>query len=218
MNINDFQSPQLPLDWPTALHDIFERQKQLIEKYRVIEQLPAAPISLHHANGQRIIKDFAWRTVEELTESMEAWRKHGTDAAAGTTHALEELADSVHFFVELLIYAGISVEQCLEKLPTFLLPSNRYKRVTGHGEWDFDYPVIYWSPVYELGLAMNFLRNKAWKKSQVPTDEGRCRAGLLQAFVSLMNVWAYLGYSWEDLYSYYFRKSQVNQFRQASNY
>jgi hypothetical protein len=208
MNITDFEVPTPPANWKLALAEIFGRQRELMEKYKEIEQLPAWPISLHTAAGQRVIKDFAWRTVEELTESCEAWQKHGHDEIAAKEHALEELADSFHFFVEMLVFAGISVEQCLE-LGNF---ENVLHEEAGA------LSSIYWRPTYAIGLAMNFLRNKAWKTSQVATDEKRFREALLQAYFQMTYIWAELGYTWRDLYTYYFRKSEVNKFRQRSQY
>lgn len=208
MNINDTKlDQQIPLLWPEIVAAIFARQRELMVKYKEIEQLPAPPVSLHTAGGQRVIKDFAWRTVEELTESYEAWEKHDDDGVA-TQHALEELADSVHFFVELLIFAGITPEQCCKKRP---IMESLPVRNNPLDEW-------YWAFTYRLGLAMNFLRNKAWKQSQVPTDEGRFREALLVAWEALIDIWCMLGCTQEDVFTFYFKKSNVNVFRQRSNY
>lgn len=208
MNINDVTTERLvPETWGEIIVAIFARQKELMVKYKEIEQLPAAPVSLHTAAGQRVIKDFAWRAVEELTESYEAFEKHGNREIA-LQHGLEELADSVHFFVELLIFAGITPGQCF----------TRTDRVPSLGSPDDDPTVYYWEFTYKLGLAMNFLRNKAWKKSQVPTDEARFRTTILDAWDALIDVWRTLGCTQDDIYNYYFKKSDVNAFRQRSNY
>lgn len=208
MNINDIAPAEdrFTLSWPEIVRGIFQRQEELMAKYREIESLPAAPVSLHHANGQRIIRDFAWRTTEELTESAEAWVKH-PDEDTATQHALEELADATHFLVELLIFAGINAEQALTTTPQFR-----------HARQAPDYRPYYWGVVYELGLACNFLRNKAWKQSQVPTDELRFRLAALRAWWALVEVWSKLGYTEHDMYNFYFRKSEVNKFRQRSAY
>ena len=212
MNITDFQVGNVPTSWNDVVRAIFARQTELMEKYRYIEQLPEAPVSLHHAHGQRIIKDFAWRTVEELTESYEAWEKHPADVSIAEMHALEELADAVHFYVELLIFAGITDTMCLNLLPRYpFIVSERFTI-------EYFREKQYWRATYRIGLAMNFLRNKAWKQSQVPTDEGRFRAAALEGFDALINLWASLGYDQTTLYTYYFKKSEVNKFRQRSNY
>lgn len=207
MNINDIAGPsEIPDSFLGVMRAIFFKQAELMTKYKEIEQLPAAPVSLHTASGQRIIKDFAWRTVEELTESAEAWEKHGEDAAISRDHALEELADAVHFFVELCIFAGLTPDQCAGPIIELV--------------WTDDLAVVnaYWTFVKKLGIAMNFLRNKAWKQSQVPTDERRFRLALIEASDALMGIWGALRCSKDDLYTFYMKKHAVNTFRQRSKY
>lgn len=208
MNITDFEAPETPATWAEALDAIFQRQTALMAKYKEIEQLPEPPISLHHAAGQRILKDFAWRSVEELAESFEAFEKHEVHEVA-RLHGLEEVADALHFLVELLIFAGITAEQCLEQVPDW--PAELQEGTTT--------PLFYyWQATYRLGLSMNFLRNKPWKQSQVPTDEARFRSALLSAFSAHVHVWVGLKQDWVDMFNFYFRKSEVNKFRQRSNY
>lgn len=206
MNITDYEAPEAPILWSVTVKTIFDRQRELMVKYKEIEQLPDAPVSLHTLTGQKLIKDFAWRTTEELCESFEAWGKHDKEMAK--LHACEELADAMHFFVELLIFAGIHEDSCVAVLPLFP-DQNRSFYVT---------PAKYWNPVFQLGIAMNFLRNKPWKQSQVATDEGRFRTQLLWTWRAMIVLWAELGLTQEQLYTFYFRKSMVNQFRQRSNY
>lgn len=219
MNITDFESPACPATWPEVLEAIFGRQRELMETYKTIEQLPDAPLSLHTMHGQRIIKDFAWRTVEELAESYEAWEKHA-DRKTQELHALEELADSMHFFVELLIFAGITPAQCLEVCPQFpfvdlLMQKHLYENFD---EVRYIRTNAYWQVTYKCGVAMNFLRNKSWKMSQVPTDEERFRQACLTAFLTLVECWGTIGYGMEHLFQFYMRKSEVNKFRQRSKY
>lgn len=211
MNINDVAGPnEIPDSFVGMIRAIFFKQAELMTKYKDIEQLPSAPVSLHTAAGQRVIKDFAWRTVEELTESAEAWEKHEDDPEVARSHALEELADAVHFFIELCIFAGITPDQCAER--------RAFVTMTGFHPDDGVVTSAYWDFTKQLGIAMNFLRNKAWKQSQVPTDEGRFRAAVVLAFSELMSLWGILGCTYEDIYMYYMRKHAVNKFRQRSNY
>lgn len=207
MNINDFPAPETPATFAEQLRLIFARQSELMTKYQEIEGLPSPPLSLHLASAQRVLKDFAWRTTEELAEAYEALAKHSSDDETAKAHAHEELADALHFFVELLIFAGITPEQCLAITPNGPLV------ITGRS-----LPEAYWLMTYELGLAMNFLRNKPWKQSQVPTDEGRFRGQLLNAWAALMDLWSVHDLNCVDMFAYYFRKSDVNAFRQRSNY
>lgn len=62
---------------------------------------------------QMRLKDLAYRTVEELSEATNCLKnKPWKDSFIATDkeHFEEELADALHFFVELLITAGLSPE------------------------------------------------------------------------------------------------------------
>lgn len=216
MNVTDFEAPAYPGDWPSALRAIFERQRELMVRYKEIEQLPDPPVPLHHHSGQRVLKDFAWRTVEELAESWEAYLKH-SDPDVGRIHQTEELADGLHFLVELLIFAGVTVEQCLESVANYPTVNDFLSPPWGESGSP-SLQEAYWRATMELGVAMNFLRNKPWKTSQVPTDEGRFRAQLRVAFAAHVDLWAWCGFGPEVMFDFYFRKSEVNRFRQRSAY
>jgi len=208
MNIDDFEAPDAPETLKETLDMIFARQRDLMDKYKEIEQLPDPPLSLHHHSGQRIIRDFAWRTVEELTESYEAFKEFlEYQDEVHRHHQIEELADALHFIVELLIFAGVTSTQCF----------NAVEDLSVHEVGAPD--TMYWDATYELGIAMNFLRNKAWKKSHVPTDEGRFREAILRAFKAHYRIWfAFSGGDHDLMFNYYFKKSEVNKFRQRSEY
>ena len=92
---------------------IFERQKELMEKYREIENMPRE-IDINTKKGQVWLKDFAWRITEELGEAMNClknkpWKQ--TEMLTDVDHYKEELADAFHFFIELCIISGISSEE-----------------------------------------------------------------------------------------------------------
>lgn len=206
MNVNDFTAPTCPKKFDGIVGSIFMRQSQLIEKYRLIEQLPKSPVSMHTTNGQRIVKDFFWRSTEELCEGWEAWTSlHKEDEESRKHHTLEELADSLHFLVEGIIYAGVGVEQLLETdcEVSDIEPENIER--------------CFWQAVYTMGLASNFLKNRPWKQSQVPTDLPRFREAILEAWFAHLSVWACFGNN-ETMFNYYFKKADVNAFRQRSHY
>lgn len=194
-----------PDTWDEIVGMIFERQRFLMDQYKPIEQLPDPPVSLHTPHGQRIIRDFAWRVTEELTESHEAFIKH-QDAMLAKCAGLEELADAVHFLVELLIFSGVSAAACLNKTPSY-----KYRNgtsITG----------AYWDVVYKMGLAMNYLKNKSWKRTHILTDEAKFRAAILEAWASMVKCWSILGCEQEEIFNYYFAKSAIIDQRLRENY
>ena len=61
-----------------SLKAIFERQRELMEKYHDIElksgllQTEDCPVNLDDKRGQARIKDFSWRITEEIGEALDA--------------------------------------------------------------------------------------------------------------------------------------------------
>lgn len=216
MNINDVKDVPVTDDKLTA---IFKRQRELIIKYKDIEGLPW-PWPLHPdvAANQVWFKDFLWRVTEELGESYEA--RLGRDPV----HQIEELSDALHFLTELLIMVGISVDDV--KIGSFAPQyeaKNRYdvldfiwdNLLSGEG---VDQMEFYWDVAYYMGLAGNCLKNKKWKQSQMPTDVNKFKFLLIQGFRSLIALFKACGCSTDEIYVYYYRKSEVNKFRQRTNY
>lgn len=99
------------------LNIIFARQAELMEKYGPIEQLNGAWVpddrlhgDLDHRGIQSRIKDMSQRMVEELMEAMNTlknkpWKQDFKPT--NVDHFYEEIADTLHFFVELCIISGM---------------------------------------------------------------------------------------------------------------
>lgn len=213
VNINDVESPEESKD---KLKDIFARQRELLHKYHSIERkngfyVPARiPVNLHDAQDQYKLKDFAWRITEELGEALEA-----LDLGHEKEHNWEELADALHFLTEMSIlcnyYPKLSLEEMFEKARKFL--SSLF-------EDDPEYDATYCTAlvVKHLGRACNCLKNKPWKQSQMLTDVEyfmRCMEDVWMSFIVLC---ATSGISADIMFDLYFRKSEVNKFRQRSLY
>jgi len=112
MNIHDVPAIEVPVG-ACRLEMMFETQMELIEKYMEIEKMPPLPVSVHTAEGQKWLKDFAWRITEELGEAMNClknkpWKQ--TQMPTDEDHFWEEMADAVHFLIELFIIGGMSAE------------------------------------------------------------------------------------------------------------
>lgn len=197
MNVQDTET-DVPFDGTWV--PIFQRQKELMDKYHHIEavnglmQTGRVPVDLDCRFGQARLKDFAWRVTEELAESWEAV------ANGEHLHAQEECADALHFMVELCHLSNVG--------PYGIVPLN-YAFVTRKEPF---------FTTYELGLAMNCLKNKPWKQTHVPTDRAKYEACLGNAFEALCGYAAFLELTPETLHDMYFRKSLVNKFRVESNY
>ena len=115
VNIRDFDVEKVEGD---RLDEIFKEQKALMEKYHDIEkatgllQTDQVPVNIHDKHGQARLKDFAWRVTEELGEALEAFEIHSDIE----DHYDEELADALHFLVEMTILAGIDTQSLINEV------------------------------------------------------------------------------------------------------
>ena len=70
-----------------SLRAIFDRQKELMEKYHDIEfksglmQTEDCPVNLDDKRGQARIKDFSWRITEEVGEALDAITNESGESA-----------------------------------------------------------------------------------------------------------------------------------------
>jgi hypothetical protein len=72
--------------------------------------------------------------------------------------------------------------------------------------------------VEEISEATNCLKNKPWKQTPVITDEDHYFEEMADGFHFYIRWAIKSGLTAEDLYKLYFKKSEVNLFRQESNY
>lgn len=102
-----------------------ELQKGLIDHYVGIEGLPQYPVRIDMKSSQVLIKDFVGRVIEELGEGYESWEVYRNMFARGESRDKmvphlqnfnEECSDAVHFWLELLIFVGITEELILKDL------------------------------------------------------------------------------------------------------
>lgn len=72
--------------------------------------------------------------------------------------------------------------------------------------------------IEEISEATNCLKNKPWKTTQVPTDQNHFYEEIADAWHFFVRFCIYAGLTAEDVYRLYFKKSEVNRFRQETNY
>ncbi len=126
MNINDIKSdaPQIYAEDGLSrvrdrLEEIFNRQRELEEKYDSIEIANGyvghrgLGVDLNDAASQWYIKDAVYRLIEELSEATNClknkpWKT--TQVLTDEIHFYEELADAFHFFVRLCLIVGLDAD------------------------------------------------------------------------------------------------------------
>jgi len=217
MNINDVDAGENPIK---SLADIFDHQRKLFWKYKDLEGMTwsGETVNVHTLDGQIALKDFLWRTTEELGESYQASVEH-----EDVIHQIEELADALHFFVEFCIIAGVEPSE-LKPIDEVVGETVAVLNQVGPA---LKPQYVYWATTYHLALIGNTLKNKAWKKTQMKTDLGEFKKHTINAYEALISCFTLV--NWEhdvtdpkiitqEIYDFYFKKNAVNQFRQRSNY
>ncbi len=222
MNVDDTNSPEVQGD---RLKMIFDRQRELLLKYHEIEKKNGIGLGamegafdIDSPKWQYLLKDYAWRVTEEIAESTEALPER-----KNLTHAQEEMADSLHFLIELSLIAGITEKDFPPSTPEggdalSCLFSESYRSFyKGLSPRVHSVDPAFWV-IEDLGRAMNCLKNKPWKLTHVETDVTRFRINIFSAFFSLMAYAESIEMNADKVFDFYFRKSNVNQFRQRSEY
>lgn len=130
-----------------AFETMFVLQKLLIDQYIVIEGTPSYPIDLHTKAAQILIKDFTGRIIEEFGEGFESYLimldlfHSGVEEEQMIPHLQnfnEEVADAIHFWLELMIYSGYDINNLNKWLAKLYEnckgtdPLNEWLRIAGY--------------------------------------------------------------------------------------
>lgn len=196
-----------------SLRAIFDRQKELMEKYHDIEfksglmQTEDCPVNLDDKRGQARIKDFAWRITEEIGEALDAIENESGESAL--LHFHEELVDGLHFLTEMTILIGYDLPEYTTLKD--LIEEGTYRDCYSLNDLVSDH-VMY------LGMMCNCLKNKPWKQSMMKTNKENFYKHLKLVWSNYIAILTSQDLTEEEITDLYLRKSQVNQFRQKSNY
>ena len=196
-----------------SLRAIFDRQKELMEKYHDIEfksglmQTEDCPVNLDDKRGQARIKDFSWRITEEVGEALDAIENESGESAL--LHFHEELVDGLHFLTETTILTGYDLPEYTTLKD--LIEEGSYRDCYTLNDLVSDH-VMY------LGMMCNCLKNKPWKQSMMKTNKENFYKHLKLVWSNYIAILTSQDLTEEEITDLYLRKSQVNQFRQRSNY
>lgn len=218
MNITHAVSEEVVGD---MLEAIFNRQKELMNKYHDIEvrsgllQTEDCPVNLDGKAGQARIKDFSWRITEEVGEALDSL--YGDE---DMEHFQEELVDGLHFLTELTILAGYEAKDVARLVVKDIAEGDDLlESMCAYVNTDEqNLPWAITTLIRRLGMMCNTLKNKPWKQSHMKTD----RAMFQKKLGEVWEIYVYIltkniGPA-HDIADIYLKKSQVNKFRQRSNY
>lgn len=99
-----------------SFNQMYKLQMVLIDHYVKIEGLPKPPVDLNTRAGQKVIRDFSNRIIEELSEAYEDLllalkyiSQNSLDEAKIHIGRFNvEIADVMHFILELIIFSGLT--------------------------------------------------------------------------------------------------------------
>lgn len=210
------------------LDAIFDRQMELMSKYHPIEEANgllfghedaiSLTVDLDNRFGQFRLKDMAWRFTEELGEADAAFVDYQRDNGS-KLHFQEECIDALHFLVELSVISGFVPETMKHHWPHGgqhgqLLDSMFSSVSKIPGTW----PDSAWASVASLGMTMNCLKNKPWKQSHQVTDRRQFYYHLGGTWLRFVGALHLAELTADTTFDLYVRKSEVNKFRQRSQY
>lgn len=78
--------------------------------------------------------------------------------------------------------------------------------------------ILMWRVTYWLNISRNYLKNKPWKQTQMVTDSKRFHISMMEAWSAFFNLMDFVGMTPDSLFTVYFKKNKVNQFRINSKY
>jgi len=220
MNVKDIQE-NLNLSTGDRVELMIAQQKHLMEQYHHIEAkfrfTNQCPVDLDDSRGQLLLKDFAWRTTEEIAEALSALLDETDDSKV--IHSQEEIADALHFLLEFTVLSGAEPYLVLMMGPDDdLLDALFYGASDQIADKGVAIITESAETIRQLGMVCHTLKNKPWKQTHMLTDKIEFYSRLIQTLQQFCRMSYAFGMGPEELFQMYFRKAKVNEFRQRSKY
>lgn len=192
MNVDDVKIDYEQYKGLDLLDVIYQKQENLMSLYKVPK------IDLDIPSDQQLIRAMAWSVVEEAGEAMEVY-----EGSKHKGHLGDEIADMTHFYFELLIMSGITCEQIKECGVVFKT---------------YDTSAAFKDFVVRLSLAVNTLKNRFWRMTNLKTDKAKYHERLIMTIESFFRFVNSTGIKTDEFFDFYLRKNEVNLFRIRSKY
>jgi len=204
------------------LAHIFERQAAYLESLKPIYAdngfpLHASdwPLNFQGKHEQEEFRLLAWRYTEELVEAMESF-----DDGSPRNGYHEEMADALHFLVELCLATGITYSTLVTGIE-----SAKFKSEDDGDSLDFVFKRVKADPIYSqrwfgsirsLGLAMMNLRQRPWRRDNRESNRAPFVLMMQATFYGFVNVCTRTGITAQELHNAYFAKAKINDQRTES--
>jgi len=193
MNISEIKVDYSKYEGKNLLSVIFDKQRTLIDLYDV------PSVDLDVPKDQQVLRVLAWSVIEEAAEAIDVIK-----TTNDSEHLKDEVADLTHFFIELLILSGFTYQDFESELPVPRKQESVEQTFT-------DFSV-------QLALAINVLKNRFWRKTNLKTDQNFYRTQL-KLSISLFLAFVFsLNLTFDEMIDSYLRKNEINLFRIRSKY
>jgi dimeric dUTPase (all-alpha-NTP-PPase superfamily) len=199
------------------LAEIFTRQLEYYNSLRPVVELENGllfweyPLTWNDREQQEHLRVLAWRLTEELIEVINSETRE---------EALEEYADCLHFLIEISLASGVTECELFSGI-------ENSKPVEGQDYLSMIFTIVESEPnrtsvnsilvlatINALGQAMHHLRQRPWRREDRPSDRKAFVLGLHFTFLAFICACCNL-FSSDEIYQAYFRKSRINDERQA---
>lgn len=221
------------------LAEIFKRQQEycrsLAAAYQsngLFDYSAEMPWSLDSRVDQEHFRLLAWRITEEITEAVEYHemaidhKKSWASVARGSASLFrEEVADALHFLIELALATGVTegellsgVQRVEARPPTIDHLSYLFDCVAreyGTEDLKLTIPQAWAFVIYTLGHTMHLLRQRPWRTDDRRTDRKAWVMGMYTLFYAFVRACLKSEISADDLYEAYFAKAKINDARQV---
>jgi len=183
------------------IEKLFEFQRGLMEKLAPVETElgytpPPVPLDFAQRAHQDWFRLMSWYLTEEIVEALTA-----TD-----DNRPEELADCLHFAIELCILAGVTGADMKDRI-------HLAEQLNFFEEHPWTYTLA--DVQVDLGLAANLLKAKHWKRNPQPTDPNRVKEHLSNMLYKLIQVMKGQGICYHQEYM---KKHAENENRIKTHY
>ena len=102
-----------------SLNEIFLLQNEFMKKLRDSDILPEFPVDLTSKSGQRLLRETILNMIEEVMEASFCLRNKvhrlTDDRSLDREHFLEEMGDTLAYFVEACILSGITADEIYDE-------------------------------------------------------------------------------------------------------
>jgi hypothetical protein len=98
------------------LQEMWEQQKQFMELLRQQRDFPPFPVDPTSKSGQKLLKGITHECMHELFEANQTLKNSKDHRATDVKefdreHYVEELVDALHYFFEIAILSGITLDE-----------------------------------------------------------------------------------------------------------